>query len=146
MKRQFLILALILITSFTFSFVQAQEKTPVQIENSIKKNGKYAFLAQSSRHFIAGVETGERFIIKSKKIKFEIVLAGPVVKDLSSDKELKSYADMAEKAGIKIVICENSMAHLGVEKSSLPMSVLTTTYGFTYFLGLQENGFKTIQL
>ncbi|QNL52208.1 hypothetical protein H8S90_11905 [Olivibacter sp. SDN3] len=126
--------------------MKAQDKSPEQIENSIRKNSKYAFLVQNSRHFIAAVETGERFRTKSKKIKFEVVLAGQVVKDLATGTELKPYVEKAEKAGIYIVVCENSMAHLGVKKSELPPSVLTTRYGFTYFLGLQENGFKTIQL
>ncbi len=146
MKRNFLVLVLVLVSSITFSTVKAQEKSPQQIENSIRKNGKYAFLVQTSRHFIAAVETGERFKAKSKKIKFEVVLAGPVVKDLTTGTELKPYVEKAEKAGIKIVVCENSMAHLGVKKSELAPSVLTTRYGFTYFLGLQENRFKTIQL
>ncbi len=146
MKKYFLIIALILITSLTFSTLQAQEKTPVQIENSIKKNGKYAFLVQNSRHFVAAVETGERFSAKSKKIKFVVVLVGQVVKDLATDKELQTFVNKAEQAGEKVVVCENSMAHLGVKKTAYPPSVLTTPHGFTYVLGLQENGFKTIQL
>lgn len=146
MGKHFLAVVLISLASVTFSTVKAQDKSPQQIENSIRKKGKYAFLVQTSRHFIAAIETGERFKAKSTKIKFEVVLAGPVVKELATGTELKPYVEKAEKAGIKIVVCENSMAHLGVKKSELAPSVMTTRYGFTYFLGLQENRFKTIQL
>lgn len=146
MKKQFLAITFLLLISIAFSTVNAQEKSTIQIENLIKNKGKYAFLVQNSRHFIAALETGIRFKTKSKKIKFEIVLVGSAIKDLTTNKELKPYVDKAKELDIKIVICENSMAHLGVKKSTLPPSVVTTSYGFTYFLGLQERGYKTIQL
>lgn len=82
------------------------------------------------------METGERVKAKSRKIKFEVVLVGPAVKDLATDKKLEPFVDRVKKAGVKIVVCENSMAHLVVKKSADAPSILTTPHGFTYLLGL----------
>lgn len=146
MKKQLLPFLLILITSLACISAHAQDNASHAVENAIKKNGKYAFLVQNSRHFVAAVETGERFRAKSAKIKFEVVLVGPVVKDLVTDKELLLIVEKAKKTDVKIVACERAMAYFGVKKSELDPSVKTTSYGFTYFLGLQEMGFKTIEL
>lgn len=146
MKKHLVIIALFLVASTTFSTVNAQQMSVQQIENSIKKKGKYAILVQNSKHFMASVNTGERYKATSEKIRFEIVLIGEVVKDLAEKDELKPFVEKAEKSGIRIVVCEFAMDKLGVKKSDYHPSILTTPNGFTYLFGLQENGFKTIQL
>lgn len=146
MKKHLVIIALFLVASTTFSTVNAQQMSVQQIENSIKKKGKYAILVQNSKHFMASVNTGERYKATSEKIQFEIVLIGEVVKDLAEKDELKPFVEKAEKSGIRIVVCEFAMDKLDVKKSDYHPSILTTPNGFTYLFGLQENGFKTIQL
>lgn len=146
MKKQFLIVALLVLTLSISVSVNAQEQNINQIENSIKNDGKYALLVQNSNHFMASVMTGEEFKNKSGNIQFEIVLVGKVVKDLATDEKLKSVVMKAEKLGIRIVVCEFAMNKLGVKKSDYPSYVQTTSNGFTYIFGLQENGFKTINL
>lgn len=146
MKKHLVIIALFIVASTTFSTVNAQQMSVQQIENSIKKKGKYAILVQNSKHFMASVNTGERYKATSEKIRFEIVLIGEVVKDLAEKDELKPFVEKAEKSRVRIVVCEFAMDKLGVKKSDYHPSILTTPNGFTYLFGLQENGFKTIQL
>lgn len=146
MKKHLVIIALFLVALTTFSTVNAQQMSVQQIENSTKKKGKYAILVQNSKHFMASVNTGERYKATSEKIRFEIVLIGEVVKDLAEKDELKPFVEKAEKSGVRIVVCEFAMDKLGVKKSDYHPSILTTPNGFTYLFGLQENGFKTIQL
>lgn len=146
MKKQIIIIALFLLRITLFNDVKAQNLTTSQVENAIKKDGKYALLVQNPKHFMVSVMTGEEYKAKSPKIEFEIVLIGEVVKDLAEKEDLKPFIQKAEKAGIKIVVCEFAMEKLGVKKSQYQPSILTTPNGFTYLFGLQELGFKTITL
>ncbi|MBP6662426.1 MAG: DsrE family protein [Paludibacter sp.] len=146
MKKQIIIIALFLLGITFFNDVKAQSLTTSQVENTIKKDGKYAILVQNSMHFMVSVMTGEEYKAKSPKIEFEIVLIGEVVKDLAENPELKPFIEKAQKAGVKIVVCEFAMEKLGVKKSQYQPSIRTTPNGFTYLFGLQELGFKTITL
>ena len=146
MKNQILTIAIILFGILPFTNLYAQDLTPAQVENSIKKEGKYALLAQNSMHFQASVMTGERYKTKYPEIQFEIVLIGPIVKELAEDENLKPFVETAKKFGIRITVCEFAMQKLGIQKSQYDASIRTTPNGFTYVFGLMENGFKTISL
>ena len=146
MKKQIIIIALFLLGITFFNDVKAQSLTTSQVENAIKKDGKYAILVQNSKHFMVSVMTGEEYKTKNTGIQFEIVLIGEVVKDLAEKEDLKPFIEKAQKTGVKIVVCEFAMEKLGVKKSQYQHSILTTPNGFTYLFGLQELGFKTITL
>ena len=146
MKKQIIIIALFLLGITFFNDVKAQSLTTSQVENTIKKDGKYAILVQNSKHFMVSVMTGEEYKTKNTGIQFEIVLIGEVVKDLAEKEDLKPFIEKAQKTGVKIVVCEFAMEKLGVKKSQYQPSILTTPNGFTYLFGLQELGFKTITL
>lgn len=146
MKKQIIIIALFLLGITLFNDVKAQNLTTSQVENAIKKDGKYALLVQNSKHFMVSVMTGEEYKTENPDIQFEIVLIGEVVKDLAEKEDLKPFIEKAQKAGVKIVVCEFAMEKLGVKKSQYQPSILTTPNGFTYLFGLQELGFKTITL
>ena len=77
---------------------------------------------------------------------FEIVVISAVAKDLATDESLKSFIEISEKVGIRIVVCESAMNHFGVKKSDYHPSIETTPDGFAYMFGLQESGYKTISL
>lgn len=146
MKKQIIIISLFLLGITLFNDVKAQNLTTSQVENAIKKDGKYALLVQNSKHFMVSVMTGEEYKTKNTGIQFEIVLIGEVVKDLAEKEDLKPFIEKAQKTGVKIVVCEFAMEKLGVKKSQYQPSILTTPNGFTYLFGLQELGFKTITL
>lgn len=146
MKKQIIIIALFLLGITLFNDVKAQNLTTSQVENAIKKDGKYALLVQNSKHFMVSVMTGEEYKTENPDIQFEIVLIGEVVKDLAEKEDLKPFIEKAQKTGVKIVVCEFAMNKLGVKKSQYKPSILTTPNGFTYLFGLQELGFKTITL
>lgn len=146
MKKHIAIIALTLISLGFSNLINAQNFSTNLVENALKKNGKYAMMIQSSRHFISSVTTGEQYKTYSSKIQFEVVLIGEVVKDLAHNEELKPFIEKAAASGIRIVVCEFAMDRLGIQKSQYPTSVETTPNGYTYFFGLQELGFKTIAL
>jgi intracellular sulfur oxidation DsrE/DsrF family protein len=117
-----------------------------KIEKSIKADGKYAILAGNYKHFEGSVRTGLRMRNGNPNLLFQIVLIGMVVKEITADKNLLALVEDCKTAGIQIVICQNAMKALGVSKSDLHPYLETTSSGFLYMFGLQENGFKVITL
>lgn len=146
MKNQFFMILFLFVGSVMYTPATAQSLSVEAIENSVKKDGKYALLVTNARHFQAAVMTGEELKTAHPKLQFEIVLIGPGVKDLATDEDLKSFVETSEKLGIRIVVCEFAMKHFGISKSQYHSSIKTTPDGFIYMFGLQENGFKAITL
>lgn len=146
MKNQFLIILFIFLGSTLYSSANAQSLSVEAIENAVKEDGKYAILASNSRYFQAAVKTGVGLKAKNQEVDFEIVLIGPVVKDLAQDESLKSVIEMGEKIGIRIVVCEFAMEHAGLEQEDFHNSIQFTPDGFLYLFGLEEVGYKTITL
>lgn len=146
MKNQFLMILFVFVGSVFYIPVAAQSLSVAAVENSIKKDGKYAILVSNARYFQAAVMTGEGLKANNPKIDFEVVLIGPVVKDLAKDESLNSFIETSEKVGIRIAVCEAAMNHFEVKKSDYHSSIKTTPDGFVYLFGLQENGFKAITL
>lgn len=134
MKKQIIIIAIFLLGITLFHDVKAQSLTTSQVENAIKKNGKYALLVQNSKHFMVSVMTGEEYKVKSPKIQFEIVLIGDVVKDLAENPELKPFIEKAQKTGVKIVVCEFAMNKLGVKKRNISLQSLLRLTALLTFL------------
>ena len=147
MKNQILAILFLIIGSFlSTNQLSAQSLSLTEVENSVKADGKYAILVSNARHLQAAVMTGEELKNQNPNIDFQVVLIGPVVKDLAEDKTLEPTIIKSQKLGLRIVVCEFAMQHLGVKKSQYHPYVDTTPNGFTYIFGLQENGFKTITL
>jgi len=145
MKNVSPIVFIILLFGNYLAFGQTTE-TIDKIEKSIKADGKYAILAGNYKHFEGSVRTGLRMRNGNPNLQFQIVLIGMVVKEITTDKNLLALVEDCKTAGIQIVICQNAMKALGVSKSDLHPYLETTSSGFLYMFGLQENGFKVITL
>lgn len=146
MRNQFLMVLFVFVGSVLFTSATAQSLSVSDIENSIKKDGKYAILVPNARYFQAAVMTGKELKGKNPKIDFEIVIISAAAQDLATDENLISFIEITEKVGIRVVVCESAMNHFGVKKSDYHSSINTTPDGFAYIFGLQESGFKTITL
>lgn len=125
--------------------LNAQSKLTVeQVENAIRPDGKYAMSVTSTRHLKVAVETSEAFKQKSKNIQFEIVVSGPVLKELVSSSDLRKLIDRAEKANVGVVACAIAMKGLGIKKAELPAYIEISGNAAIYLFGLQELGFKVL--
>ncbi len=136
-------LVLVFLVGFTFSS-HAQETEITTIENSIKPDGRYAILASNRRIFESSVRNGLNFRSKFSVSQFQIVVVGPIVKELAEDRSLIPLVEQCKAAGVEIVLCEVAMANLGVKKEELHPYIQTTVGAYQYMFGLQENGFKTL--
>ncbi len=146
MRSQFLMIVFIFVGSVIYAPASAQSLSVSDVEKSIKADGKYAIMVPSSPYFQAAVMTGKELKGKNPEIDFQIVLVSAVAKNLATDETLKSFIEISEKAGIRIVVCEAAMDHFGIKKSDYHNSIKTTPDGFAYLFGLQENGYKTFSL
>ena len=148
MKKKQIVLPLVFIILFLGSQKAAAQTTEAikQIENSIKAKGKYAILAGNYKHFEGSVRTGLRMRKGNPDLQFQIVLIGMVVKEITTETQLLALVEDCKTAGIQIVICQNAMKALNVSKSDLHPYIETTSSGFVYMFGLQENGYKVISL
>lgn len=146
MKNQYLMILFIILGSVFYAPVSAQTLSVTAIENAVKKDGKYAMLVSNARYFQAAVRTGETLKGNSKNLDFQVVLIGPVVKELATNGDLKASIEASEKSGIRLVVCEAAMYHFKLKHNDFNESIAFTPDGFIYMFGLQENGFKVITL
>lgn len=118
-----------------------------QTEQSILKNGKYALLVMKSQHLKAAIQTGIEFKHKSKKIDFQIITCGPLVKEISESAELQDLVRNAvDHFNLKILTCGLSIKQFDVDQTALPLEAPITENGLIYLFGLQEQGYRTIAL
>ncbi len=131
----------------TSSQAQAQTMIKDQIVNvQLKKKGKYVILVQNSMHLHAALMTGNEILKANPKAKFEVILIGPVVKEIVSDQDLKTALTNANKAGVKITSCEFAMQKLGVDKKDYLPFIQTTPNAFIYLFSLKESDFIDLVL
>lgn len=136
-------LSLVVTSNANAQTVESIQKT----ENSIRKNGKYALLVMKAQHLKAAIQTGIEFKTKSKKIDFQIITCGELVKEISQNPELqKLIEDAVNQYGLKILICGLSIEQFKVDKNLLPKETPVTENGLIYMFGLQENSYKAIVL
>ncbi len=128
--------------------LNAQTTESIQkTEQSIRKNGKYALLVMKALHLKTAVNTGIEFKTFSKKIDFQIIVCGELVKEISQDKELQGLIKNAvTQHGLKVLVCGLSVEQLKVDKALLPNEIKVTRNGLIYMFGLQEKNYKSIIL
>ena len=137
-----------------FSFIKGTENISAQttkeinqVEQSIKNNRKYVLLVMNPKHLKVAIMTGERFKDKSKKIDFQIVTCGEVVKEISTNEELKkTVMEAVQKYGLKIVVCGLTVKQLNIDKTLLPTETPIVNNGIVYAFGLEELGYKSISI
>lgn len=141
---------LLFLALMTFGAGNLNAQTPESIqetEQAIGKNGKYAMLVMNAQHLKAAVSTGVEFKTFSKKIDFQIIACGELVKEISLDQELQSMIKNAvTRHGLKVLVCGLSIEQFKVDKSLLPNETPVTKNGLIYMFGLQEKNYKSIIL
>ncbi|MDR2223219.1 MAG: hypothetical protein LBE34_10825 [Flavobacteriaceae bacterium] len=106
---------------------------------------KYAMLVQNTKSLRSSIMTATEMKKERPTITFEIVIMGPVVQDLNKE-ELRTELDAANKAGIKLVVCEFALKVFGIELKSLPSYIQGTPNAHKYMFQLQENKYNTLSI
>lgn len=106
---------------------------------------KYAILVQSTKNLRASIMTASEMKKDNPAIAFEIVIMGQMVQELN-DKDLRATLDAANKAGIKLVVCEFALQVYGVELKDLPSYFTGTPNAHKYMFQLQEKQYNTLSI
>lgn len=141
------------ILMFVISFIatittEAQTAENIEsTEQSIKDNGKYAMLVMKAQHLKAAILTGKDFRSRSSEIDFQIITCGALVKEISEDNALqKLITEAVKNEKLKILVCGLSIQQFEVDPSSFPAEIPIADNGLIYMFGLQEQGYKSINL
>lgn len=126
--------------------INAQSNKERTLEYPIQKDGKYALLVDKANYLMGAINSGVSFKEQSNQVKYEIVLIGPVVKELTTNKEFMPFIEKAASNNIRIVVCESAMKKHNLHHQDFHPSIYFTPNGFQYLWGLQDDGFKTIEL
>ncbi|MDM1046222.1 DsrE/DsrF/DrsH-like family protein [Myroides sp. 1354] len=106
---------------------------------------KYAILVQSTKNLRASIMTASEMKKDNPAIAFEIVIMGQMVQELN-DSELRSTLDAANKAGVKLVVCEFALQVYGVQLKDLPSYFVGTPNAHKYMFQLNERKYNTLSI
>ncbi|MVX35039.1 hypothetical protein [Myroides sp. LoEW2-1] len=145
MKKIVLSLALILsMNTISFASTSISESTESVLFQETKGK-KFAILVQSTKNLRSSIMTASEMIKDNPAVKFEIVIMGQMVQELNNA-ELKPELDAADKAGIKLVVCEFALKVYGVELKDLPSYFIGTPNAHKYMFQLQEKNYNTLSI
>lgn len=141
-----IVLALALVATFSQVAVAGNtENTTSTYEYQEVKGKKFAILVQSIKNMRASIMTGSEVLAANPKAEFEIVIMGKMVQELNNP-EYRAELDAANKAGIKLVVCEFALKVYGVELADLPSYFIGTPNAHKYYFQLNEKGFTTLSI
>ncbi|MGG5507300.1 MULTISPECIES: hypothetical protein [unclassified Myroides] len=106
---------------------------------------KYAILVQSTKNLRASIMTASEMKQANPAVAFEIVIMGQMVQELNN-KELRPELDAANKAGIKLVVCEFALQVYGVDLKDLPAYFVGTPNAHKYMFQLNEKQYNTLSI
>lgn len=109
------------------------------------KGEKFAILVQSIKNLRASIMTASEMKQANSKVDFEIVIMGQMVQELSN-KEFRAEFDAANKAGIKLVVCEFALKVYGVDMKDLPSYFIGTPNAHKYMFQLNEKNYNTLSI
>lgn len=109
------------------------------------KGEKFAILVQSIKNLRASIMTASEMKQANPKVDFEIVIMGQMVQELNN-KEFRAEFDAANKAGIKLVVCEFALKVYGVDMKDLPSYFIGTPNAHKYMFQLNEKNYNTLSI
>ncbi len=78
--------------------------------------------------------------------KFEVIICGQTVKDLTDTEMMQGYIDKAEKANAELVVCGFSLNKFGVDRKDISPQLRIVENGILYNFQLQKKGYTSISL
>lgn len=138
MKKYFLS-SIVLLFAFIIS--------PLQAQNS-QEQQNYVVLTMKLPQLQPIFLTAESLAVEDGKDfgKFEVIICGQTVKELTDQDMMNDYIDKAEKANVELVICGFSLNKFGVDRKDISPRLRTVENGILYNLQLQKKGYTSISL
>ncbi|WP_010254912.1 hypothetical protein [Myroides injenensis] len=145
MKKIVLALAIVLsLNTISYASSIANDHIEKAMYQETKGN-KFAILVQSTKNLQASIMTASEMIKANPKVDFEIVIMGQMVQELNN-RDLRPALDAANKAGIKLIVCEFALDAYAVQLKDLPSYFIGTPNAHKYMFQLQENKYNTLSI
>ena len=77
---------------------------------------------------------------------FEVIICGSEIGDITDQKKMTGFIQMAEKAGVQLVACGFSLDKFKVDISKIPQEIKIVENGILYNFQLQKKGYKSLSL
>lgn len=78
--------------------------------------------------------------------KFEVIICGQTVEELTNKKMMQDYIDKAKNANVELVICGFSMKKFGVSREDISKELRIVENGILYNIQLQKKGYTSISI
>lgn len=78
--------------------------------------------------------------------KFEVIICGQTVKELTDREKIQEYINKADKIGVELVVCGFSLNKFGVDRKAISPQLRTVENGILYNLQLQKKGYTSLSL
>lgn len=78
--------------------------------------------------------------------KFEVIICGKTVKELTDKEMIQEYIEKAAKANVDLVVCGFSMNKFGVDRKDISPELKVVDNGILYNLQLQKKGYTNLSL
>lgn len=145
MKKTVLALAIVLsLNTISYASPIANDYIEKAMYQETKGN-KFAILVQSTKNLQSSIMTASEMIKANPKVDFEIVIMGQMVQELNN-RDLRPALDAANKAGIKLIVCEFALDVYAVQLKDLPSYFIGTPNAHKYMFQLQENKYNTLSI
>lgn len=78
--------------------------------------------------------------------KFEVIICGQTVKELSDTEMMQEYISKAERHNVELIACGFSLNKFGVDRRDISPELRVVENGILYNLQLQKKGYTSISL
>lgn len=128
----------------TSSLIYGQGSITVNKPGYEGDSDKFAIMLSQPKHMETAIVTAEMLDIANRGYTFEVVMVGPLAKEMSENPDFKKYIDMSEKLGIKLSVCGIALERQGVDESKVDERIHITANAWLRIYELQDKGYNVI--
>jgi intracellular sulfur oxidation DsrE/DsrF family protein len=78
--------------------------------------------------------------------KFEVIICGPTVKELTDKEMMQKYINKAKEQNVELIACGFSLKKFGVDRREISPEFRIVDNGILYNLQLQKKGYTSLSL
>lgn len=141
-----LLLVLVFFLGFTTQTIEATNKVEPTVVTT--KINNYIMTTGVSNYIPVMIMTAAEMKKEEGKQfgEFEVVIYGAAVKLFTDKAEGEKVIAMAKEAGVKLILCDLALKHLGISQKELPDGLTYVHNAFKYVLNKKTEGFTVLSV
>ncbi len=105
---------------------------------------KFAIMISQPRHIKTAIATAEAMDIEKHNYSFEVLMSGPLAKEIAINPDFKKYIDISEEMGIDLSVCAIALGRQGVDEAEVDERILITPNVWIRVFELKDKGYNVI--